>query len=135
MLDGGVDPYNGKAVRASAGSLFHLPVVVLPGRGRCSPHTARIGMISLATAGAGSADLDDLADDGTLAVPTVWLFGGEAHGLPAAVLDRCRPDRPDPDPRARREPQPRGGRRRCACTPAPAPSGVSPGAWTVALSG
>ena len=29
-----VDPYNGKCVRASAGSLFHLPVVV-GGRDRC----------------------------------------------------------------------------------------------------
>jgi RNA methyltransferase, TrmH family len=27
VVEGGVDPYNGKAVRASAGSLFHLPVV------------------------------------------------------------------------------------------------------------
>ena len=28
-----VDPYNGKAVRASAGSLFHLPLVVDPSVG------------------------------------------------------------------------------------------------------
>ena len=33
ILDGGeVDAYNGKAVRASAGSLFHLPIVKLRGR-------------------------------------------------------------------------------------------------------
>ena len=30
VLDGGVDPHNGKAVRASAGSLFHLPIVAAP---------------------------------------------------------------------------------------------------------
>src|SRR6202044_4221602 len=28
FADASVDPYNGKCVRASAGSLFHLPVVV-----------------------------------------------------------------------------------------------------------
>ena len=32
-------------------------------------------------------DLDDLADAGVLAAPTVWLFGSEAHGLPDDVLD------------------------------------------------
>jgi TrmH family RNA methyltransferase len=84
VLDGGVDPYNGKAVRASAGSLFHLPVVSCPVQ-ELLGHTARIGMTSLAATGGGSADLDDLADDGTLTAPTVWLFGAEAHGLPAAV--------------------------------------------------
>jgi TrmH family RNA methyltransferase len=31
----------------------------------------------------GELDLDD-ADD-VLAAPTAWVFGGEAHGLPAAV--------------------------------------------------
>jgi TrmH family RNA methyltransferase len=30
--------------------------------------------------------LDDLADGGSLARPTVWLFGNEAHGLPEALL-------------------------------------------------
>ena len=28
-----VDPYNGKCVRATAGSLFHVPFTVVPGRG------------------------------------------------------------------------------------------------------
>ncbi len=43
-----VDPYNGKAVRASAGSLFHLPLAldpgtsdVLGGAARRRPHRAR----------------------------------------------------------------------------------------------
>ena len=35
FADASVDPYNGKCVRASAGSLFHLPVAVgRPGRRR-----------------------------------------------------------------------------------------------------
>lgn len=78
-----VDPYNGKAVRASAGSLFHLPVV----RGAALPAAiaaARAaGLTVLAAAGSGEADLDELADTGRLAAPTAWVFGNEARGLPA----------------------------------------------------
>jgi TrmH family RNA methyltransferase len=84
VLDGGVDPYNGKAVRASAGSLFHLPVVEA---GAVDVLAATSGLASLATTGAGTVDLDVLLDDGTLAGPTVWIFGNEAHGLPASVVD------------------------------------------------
>ena len=80
-----VDPYNGKAVRASAGSLFHLPVV----RGAPLPDAlaaARAaGLRVLAADGAGEHDLDELAGAGGLAVPTAWLFGNEAWGLPAEV--------------------------------------------------
>jgi TrmH family RNA methyltransferase len=80
-----VDPYNGKCVRASAGSLFHLDVV----RGR-DPHAvvaavAAAGLRVLAADAYGDADLDDLADAGELAAPTAWLFGSEAHGLPAEL--------------------------------------------------
>ncbi|RKN40217.1 TrmH family RNA methyltransferase [Micromonospora endolithica] len=76
-----VDPYNGKAVRASAGSLFHLDVV----RARDPLHAVGAlrgaGLSILATTGYGDDDLDDLADAGRLAAPTAWLFGSEAHGL------------------------------------------------------
>jgi TrmH family RNA methyltransferase len=81
VVDGGVDPYNGKAVRASAGSLFHLPVLPAPASSVLSS-----GLLTLATSGAGTDDLDSLADDGTLARPSAWLFGTEAHGLPAPML-------------------------------------------------
>jgi TrmH family RNA methyltransferase len=84
VLDGGVDPYNGKAVRASAGSLFHLPVVEAAA---ADVLAATSGFTSLATTGAGTVDLDVLLDDGTLVGPTVWIFGNEAHGLPASVVD------------------------------------------------
>jgi TrmH family RNA methyltransferase len=45
----------------------------------------------LAADGYGSTDLDECIEDGTLAKPTVWLFGNEAHGLPDgfdAIVDR-----------------------------------------------
>ncbi len=86
VLDGGVDAYNGKAVRASAGSVFHLPIVNCAADDLLA-RTDSIGMIALATSGAGRVDLDELADRGVLARPTVWLFGSEAHGLPDSVLD------------------------------------------------
>ena len=77
-----VDLYNGKAVRASAGSLFHVPVVA----GIDVSDLGGTGLTTLATSGQGDTDLDTLADDGSLAAPTLWLFGTEAHGLPDAAL-------------------------------------------------
>jgi RNA methyltransferase, TrmH family len=81
-----VDPYNGKCVRASAGSLFSVDVV------RASPFEVsslrEAGLTVLAATGYGDTDLDDLIDDGTLAAgPVAWLFGSEAHGLPESLLD------------------------------------------------
>jgi len=81
-----VDPYNGKCVRASAGSLFHVDLV------RAAQPTALVAQLRqagfgvLATSGRGETDLDTLVDSGVLAAPTAWLFGGEAHGLPADLL-------------------------------------------------
>jgi TrmH family RNA methyltransferase len=83
VLAGGVDIYNGKAVRASAGSLFHLRV----GVDADVADVLGAGLTTLATSAAGSVDLDDLVDDASLREPTAWLFGSEAHGLPDAVLD------------------------------------------------
>jgi RNA methyltransferase, TrmH family len=85
VVDGGADPYNGKAVRASAGSLFHLPIVLAAS----SDVLSLPGLTTLATSGAGSRSLDELSDDGTLAEPTAWFFGSEAHGLPGPILDRA----------------------------------------------
>lgn len=80
VLDGGVDPYNGKAVRAAAGSHFHLPVVEAP-----AGDVLAAGLQTLATTGHARRDLDALIDDGDLARPTAWFFGTEAHGLPEQV--------------------------------------------------
>ncbi|MEW2385414.1 RNA methyltransferase [Micromonospora sp. NPDC047707] len=76
-----VDPYNGKAVRASAGSLFHVDVVRAPDPLAAVAALRAAGLAVLATTGYGADDLDDLADAGRLAAPTAWLFGSEAHGL------------------------------------------------------
>jgi TrmH family RNA methyltransferase len=85
--DGSVDPYNGKCVRASAGSLFHLDLV----RGGTAAQAVReltgAGFSVLAADAHGAVDLDERIDSGALAGPTAWLFGSEAHGLPAELAD------------------------------------------------
>ena len=87
--DGTVDPYNGKCVRASAGSLFHVELV-RGGRAEDAVDALRTaGLTVLAADAYGADDLDDLAADGRLARPTAWLFGSEAHGLPAELADRA----------------------------------------------
>jgi TrmH family RNA methyltransferase len=81
-----VDPHNGKCVRATAGSLWHLPViagVALPEV--LSTLTAR-GVRVLATSGSGEDDLFGLAASGGLDGPTAWLMGTEAQGLPDEAL-------------------------------------------------
>ncbi len=76
-----VDPYNGKVVRASAGSLFHVPLAVHEDSLSVVSRLRAQGFQVLAADGAGELDLDDALDADQLAAPTAWLFGNEAHGL------------------------------------------------------
>jgi TrmH family RNA methyltransferase len=80
-----VDPYNGKCVRASAGSIFHVDVVRAADPQRVMTVLRDAGLTVLAADGYGESDLDTLADDGALAGRTAWVFGSEAHGLPDAL--------------------------------------------------
>lgn len=81
-----VDPHNGKCVRASAGSLFHLPIAIEPDPRHAVRACREAGLRVLAADGATGRDLDGAADDGTLEAPTAWLFGSEAHGLTRELL-------------------------------------------------
>jgi TrmH family RNA methyltransferase len=85
IVVGGADVYNGKSVRASAGSLFHVDLVVDAGLDEVLGALAAAGLRTMATSGGAAHDLDELDRAGALAGPTAWLFGSEAHGLPAAV--------------------------------------------------
>ncbi|MGP3990204.1 TrmH family RNA methyltransferase [Streptomyces sp. 3N207] len=82
LTDASVDIYNPKAVRASAGSLFHLPVVVDVPVEEVAQGLAGAGVRVLAADGAGDRDLDEELDAGAMAGPTAWVFGNEAWGLP-----------------------------------------------------
>ena len=81
-----VDPYNSKCVRASAGSLFHLPVVTGPPVADAVRALRERGLRVLAADGGAGTTLDDLQSAGLLGQPTAWLFGNEAWGLPSDVL-------------------------------------------------
>lgn len=88
---GSVDVWSAKVVRASAGSVFHLPVLDGGSVGDAMTTLRSAGCAVLATSLDGAADLDDLIATGGLARPTAWLFGNEAHGLApelAADADR-----------------------------------------------
>jgi TrmH family RNA methyltransferase len=78
-----VDAYNPKTVRASVGSLFHLPVALEPDPVAAVRAAQAAGLVVLAADGAGEVDLDEA--DELLAQPTAWLFGNEAWGLPAEL--------------------------------------------------
>ena len=84
--DASVDPYNSKCVRASAGSLFHLPVVVNAGVAVAVAALREAGLNVLAADGRAGRPLPQLGEEGLLARPTAWLFGNEAWGLPGEVL-------------------------------------------------
>jgi TrmH family RNA methyltransferase len=82
LTDASVDLYNPKAVRASVGSLFHLPVAVGVPVTEAIAGLRGTGVRVLAADGAGDADLDDELDRGAMGGPTAWVFGNEAWGLP-----------------------------------------------------
>lgn len=85
LTPGSVDVWSGKSVRASAGSVFHLPVVTDCPLEIAVAQASEHGSQVLATAPDGEHDLDDLIDAGVLAQPTAWVFGNEAHGLTTAA--------------------------------------------------
>ncbi len=84
-----VDPYNAKTVRASVGSLFHLPVVF----GTSAQDTVRelraagLMLVAADASGAELRSLGSTADHDELSAPTAWIFGNEAHGLTGSVLE------------------------------------------------
>lgn len=78
-----VDPYNGKCLRASTGSIFSIPVVEEPDPAAAVAALRAAGLQTLATTVDGEIDLD--AAEPLLSAPTAWLFGPESQGLPADV--------------------------------------------------
>jgi TrmH family RNA methyltransferase len=75
-----VDVYNAKTVRASAGSVFHLPLALEPDPAAAVATASGDGLVVLAADGDGELDLDDAGE--LLSGPVAWLFGNEAWGLP-----------------------------------------------------
>ena len=80
-----VDPESPKAVRSSAGSLFHVPVARERDIKGVLGQLRAAGLSTFATTMHGEVNLAD--SGGVLDQPTAWLFGNEAHGLPGDVLE------------------------------------------------
>jgi len=82
-----VEATNPKVVRATAGSLFHLPVVEGPALVEAVEAAHEGGMRVLAADGSGDVVLGEAgADAEALSRPTAWAFGNEAHGLAPEAL-------------------------------------------------
>ena len=86
FADASVDPYNGKCVRASAGSLFHLPVVAGARLEDVVVMLRQAGLRIVAADGRAGRPLDDPEVQARLAGPTAWMFGNEAWGLPPELV-------------------------------------------------
>ena len=86
FADASVDPYNGKCVRASAGSLFHLPVVAGTRLEEAVVTLSEAGLRIVAADGRAGRSLDDPEVRDRLAGPTAWMFGNEAWGLPPELV-------------------------------------------------
>lgn len=76
-LGDGVDPWNPKAVRAAAGSLFRLPVGTMTDVAGALQALRDTGMRLVATAGEAAESLDTVDLRGDIGI----LLGNEAHGL------------------------------------------------------
>ena len=87
LVRGSVDPTAPKVVRSTAGSLFHLPVVTGVALDDAVAALHEAGLTVLAADGRGDFDLFEA--ESLLEVPSAWLLGNEARGLPAEALSRA----------------------------------------------
>ena len=79
---GTVDPFNPKCVRASAGALFHVPVVA-------DVEPAALRTLAMALVGTVADGGQPYDAPGALARPLALVLGSEAHGIAADVpIDR-----------------------------------------------
>lgn len=82
-----VDPHNGKAVRASTGSVFHLPLARDRDAEAVLAACRAAGLALLVADGHGERDLHDPATAEILRGPVAWIFGGEARGVPEGIAE------------------------------------------------
>jgi len=78
-----VDAYNPKLVRSTAGSIFHVSVVIDADSRSIVSKLKAAGLQVWATAMSGES-VTGLKSE--LAAPTAWIFGNEAHGVSQELL-------------------------------------------------
>jgi len=85
LTEASVDVYNPKVVRSTAGSLFHVPVVVGVPVEEVLRAAHEAGLRTHAADGVG----DVVLTDAELTSPHAWIFGNEAWGLEPEVREAC----------------------------------------------
>ena len=92
FTEGSVDPHNGKCVRATAGSIFHVSVVADVSVDETIVAFRESGFTLVTADAHAHRSLDAAA--ALLRQPVAWIFGSEAHGVReewrAAVTDAVR---------------------------------------------
>jgi TrmH family RNA methyltransferase len=83
-----VDLYNAKVVRATTGSLFHLPLAVGVDLSEAVTLARDSGLQIFGAETRARCTIDDLAASGELAQPTLWVLGNEAWGLTPEHMSR-----------------------------------------------
>lgn len=79
FTEGSVDPHNDKCVRATAGSIFHVPLCADVSTAEIVAATMERGLTLVAADAHGDTALGDASD--LLRGPVAWVFGSEAHGV------------------------------------------------------
>ncbi len=87
-LSGTVSRWNPKAMRASAGSVFRLPVLAAS-EAKAFQHLREAGIRTLATMARNAQPLGDPSVDIALAGPVALLIGSEGAGLSAELAAQC----------------------------------------------
>lgn len=77
------DIHNGKVVRATAGSVFHVPCATGIDLDEVVAAARTTGRTLAVATGDGSTDLFAAVAEGLVSESTVWLVGAEAHGVSA----------------------------------------------------
>jgi TrmH family RNA methyltransferase len=85
LTPGAADVHNGKVVRSTAGSLFHLPVLTGLAIEAVAEAATRHGRTVVAATGDAALDLFAAVDDGLVGTRTCWIVGSEAHGVSDAA--------------------------------------------------
>ncbi len=80
MTHDSVDPHNGKCVRATAGSIFHLPIATGADAAEISARAREAGVLLAVTAADGDIGLYDLVNR-LDRPPIAWVLGSEARGV------------------------------------------------------
>ena len=94
-VSGTVEATSPKVVRASAGSVFHIPVCIVPSFEEAHALIHRRSAALLGTSGGvGSLDLSQMLAQGVsgrsrLSQSHAWVFGNEAKGLSGAEMRLC----------------------------------------------